>query len=409
MDSGRRDLAAGPESREAGASPLVHRDSSHVVVRRGHHRQEVHAGIDAGALATREDGRKVVRKAVPHRPARVQKSLAAERQLLPDPARHHVARRELRSRILGEHEAFAEVVDQRRTLTPQRLREQRQRVDVHRQGRGMELHELHVHQPRPGGRRESQAVAGRLGRIGREAVELSQATRGQDDLRRLVQNRAPVGMAREEPRHGALLHHELGGESSFEDLHPGSGADAHGERPHQLGAGRIAVGVQDPPPAVRGFPAEVELSAVGAIELGAELDQAPHRGDSVPRQELGDHRIDQPGAGGDRVGGVQLRRVADPHRHGHAALRPRTRARRESRLGQQIDAPAFERQSAGEAGDTRTDDHDVGPPALDARDALYRAARRPATAHRLAPRATSSMRSTARRARLAISGATSTR
>ena len=87
-------------------------------------------------------------------------------QPLPDRPRHDVARRQLGLRMLVHHEALSELVEQHRAFAAQRLGQQRQRIVVDRQSRGMELDELDIHQPAlpPGSHR--QAVAGRLGRIG---------------------------------------------------------------------------------------------------------------------------------------------------------------------------------------------------------------------------------------------------
>ncbi len=237
----------------------------------------------------------------------------------------------------------------------------------------MELDELEVDQPRPGRRGERQAVAGRLGWVGREAVELAEAAGGEHDLRRLVQNEPSVGVAGEDADDARARRsarpsgsdHELGGERPFEER-------THGAVRTRSASARTSSAPVESPWAWR---IRRRLCAASRPKSSSPLAE---RSNSAPssisrrigdhalfRQQLRDHGIDQTGAGRHRVGGVELRRVAGAHRHGDPALRPEARARRERRLGEQVHALAGELERAGESRDAGADHHDVGGAALD--------------------------------------------
>ena len=95
--------------------------------------------------------------------------------LLEDRARDDVARRELGVGMDAEHEALAEIVDERRALAANRLGYERHRIAPDRERGRMKLHELHVGEQGAGARRHRDAVAGRFDGIGRVAIEPADA------------------------------------------------------------------------------------------------------------------------------------------------------------------------------------------------------------------------------------------
>ena len=377
-------------------------DAAHEVVRGRHDRDRLDARVDAGLRQAAKTRGKRTRKALADRRARVEEDRVAR---APAAARWRAPRRRAaRARRPGARRrgSAAALVDQRRALAAQRLGEERQRIALDGERGGMELHELEVDQPRAGRGGQQQPVAGRLaagwwcsGRAGR-CRRWRAPTRG-------AAVAAPGGRRRGAPttpasRPAARRPARSAKARSNSSIH-GARADARAERAHQLGAGRVAVGVQDPAPAVRRLAAERELAALAAVELGAELAPAGRTAGTPSRATISATSAStRPGARGDGVGGVELGRVAGADRGRHAALRPGARARCERGLGQQVDA-----QPGGAA------------PSAAARPGharrRRRRRRRPAARVRRArlstrlssPRPTSSIRSTARRARRATS------
>ena len=115
------------------------------------------------------------------RGTRVEPDGAPALLLLEDRARDDVARRQLGVGMKPEHEAFAQIVDERRAFAAHRLGDQRHRIASDRKRGRMELHELHIGEHRAGARRHRDAVAGRLHGIGRVAVEPAHAAGGEHD------------------------------------------------------------------------------------------------------------------------------------------------------------------------------------------------------------------------------------
>jgi hypothetical protein len=225
-----------------------------------------------------------------------------------------------------------------------------------------------------------------------------------------------VGMHDVHPDHASALHHEIPGKGLLEDRDVRRLADGLDQGADELCAGGVAVGVEDAPAAVRCFAAQRELPVGGAVELRAEIEQPPDRGGAALGQDFDHRRVVQTGADRQRVLCVQARCIVRADRRRNPPLRPGTRSTRAERgLGDQVHAVG---RGQGERGaepcDPGADDDDVGCarplPAVNGPRSLaiaHRAPRLP-PAHRPCPRPTSSIRSTARRARTATSGSIST-
>ena len=82
----------------------------------------------------------------------------------------------------------------------------------------------------------------------------------------------------------------------------------------------------DPPPAVGGLEAEREAAVSPAVETDAKSRELLDRRGRGLGEALDDRVVAEPVACGDRVGGMERRRVVRPQRRRQAALRPERRA-----------------------------------------------------------------------------------
>src|SRR6266550_6671187 len=90
-------------------------------------RDEILAGIDAARPADGEDSRKPFLELAAKLP-RVEPDASATGLLPKDFARHHIPRRQLRQTMLLQHEAVVLLVEQNRSLTADRFRDQLERI-----------------------------------------------------------------------------------------------------------------------------------------------------------------------------------------------------------------------------------------------------------------------------------------
>ena len=124
-----------------------------------------------------------------------------------------------------------------------------------------------------------------------------------------------------------------------------------------------------------------------AVETDAEPREPLDRRGRGPGEAIDDGAVAEPVAGGDRVGGMERRRVVRPQRRREPALRPERRALRAKRpLREQDDRAGRELERRHQPRDAGADDDDA-----------------PAQRERLG-RHSASIRSTARRAGAAIAG-----
>ena len=95
------------------------------------------------------------------------------------------------------------------------------------------------------------------------------------------------------------------------------------ERPLDLGSGGGAAGVHDARQRVPALPRQLELAVRIAVEGGAESDELVHAGRALVDEHPHGVDVAEPGAGGQRVGQVEVRGVGVAAEHGgHPALRP---------------------------------------------------------------------------------------
>ena len=124
--------------------------------------------------------------------------------------------------------------------------------------------------------------------------------------------------------------------------------------------GRVAAGLDDAAPLMRGLASQRELAGVGAVERRAELEQLLDARRCVARENLDDLRVADAGAGALRVDCVQARRIVLADRGGDAALRPiRRRAFAQPRLAEHGDACGLKLERRDQAGDAGADDQRV--------------------------------------------------
>ena len=236
-----------------------------------------------------------------------------------DRAGHDVARRQLPVGVVAGHEALALLVDQVGALAAHRLADEPPRRPSDVEGRGVELHELHVleHRARPVG--DGDAVA--CGHIGvcRLAVDLADAAARQDRLLGPHQRDA-VHLAREDGAQAlAVVGEQVHDEGVVEALDAGARRHLRHKRLLHLGARGIALGVDDPGTRVAALAGERELPAL-LVEVGAALDELADPRRPLPHNHLHHLALAKPLANGQRVGDVGLEAVGLRQHHRDAAL-----------------------------------------------------------------------------------------
>ncbi len=242
------------------------------------------------------------------------------------------------------------LVDQRRALAAQRLGQQRQRIAVDGERGGMELHELEIDEPRAGRRGERQPVARRLARVGGVAIELAEPAGREHDPRRGVKTSSrPARSAAPDHRRRRPLAVDLeqrvdegrarGARSTAICRDRGRRARAPARRrSSRRGRGGSAAGCAPPRGRASSSPAAPRSnSAPSSIR---RADREPRRRGPGASAISG---VDQTGAGGDGVGGVELRRVAPVPPRPRRRPAPRGSRPDASRLLVEQDAPRSRR------------------------------------------------------------------
>ena len=110
MHTGARDLAAGIEPIETRPPAQIGNDSSHHVVRRRRHRDQIDRRIDAARATNCEDPRKALLESFAEHP-RVEPDALAAHSFSEDFTRNDVAWRQLGEAMPLQHEAFAVFVE----------------------------------------------------------------------------------------------------------------------------------------------------------------------------------------------------------------------------------------------------------------------------------------------------------
>ncbi len=348
--------------------------------------------------------------------AGIQEDAVPRQELAPDGTRHHVARGELQILVLVLHEAVAVFVDQNGAFAAQGFREQGHGVGAGREGRGVELDELQVHQAGTGPRGHGETVARGFPRVGGVEVELAQAAGRQHHGGREMEHAPAVRLDGQHAHDLAVLDDQIDGEGLVH--HPDGGGTAHGfhQGAHDLGARGVA-GVQDAAAAVGGLAAEGERAGVIQIEMGSQGEQGFHPLRPLGGEDVHDARIVQTRARGQGIRGVQGRRVVLAHGGGDAALGPGAgAAEAQAGLGQHGHAQRRAAEGRGQAGGAGAHDQDLGAPdPIDSQSAETTESPQAGSpqisaelVHLPSLLPTASMRSTATRARAATWGSTST-
>ncbi len=309
-------------------------------VQAGHARSAVEVGDDAadrvvrgGGDGDRLAGRVVARTRERRHQRRIPVALDAaeiERRAVArgDRARDHVPRREL----VGE--ALAVLVQEGGACAAQRFGEEEAVVE---QRGGMELDELEVGERRARAVREQQPFAGRAARVRRPLPQGGIAAGGEDDRLPGERGDGVDAFVGDDADARVLLHARS---EHLSDTAAGLGA----ARVHDAAAGMAA------------------LAGETLVELHAEVDELGDAFRRVSGEELDRALAAEPAAGGERVSGVQRRVVVGTDRCGHAALRGPAVGGVDRALCEDEDrcARVGGGQRSGEAGDSGTDDREVG-------------------------------------------------
>ena len=139
-------------------------------------------------------------------------------------------------------------------------------------------------------------------------------------------------------------------------------AHARDERARDLGAGLVAVRVDDAVLRVRRLASQLQMAGGIEIEVGAGDLQLAHARRPFFDEHLHGGRVAERGAGGQRVAPMELRRIAGAERGGDAALRVGGRAVEERPLGDEHDVAVVGRAPRGvQPRDAAADDEESGP------------------------------------------------
>ena len=185
MNAGGGDLTGGEQSGQVGFSLEIGAHASHGVVGSrsdgNHIRRDIDVVFHAGVVDAREArldalGAEVCEIKVDDRIAR-----RDDLHLMDNGARHHVTRRQLGHLVILGHEAQHLHIAQLGSLAAQGLRDEEARSISYVQSGGMKLDKLHVADFCSGAKGHGDAVAGRDRWVCGFAVDLTDATRRQQN------------------------------------------------------------------------------------------------------------------------------------------------------------------------------------------------------------------------------------
>jgi len=237
---------------------------------------------------------------------------------------HDIPRGELRQSMTLGHEPLPLGVEQHRALSTHRLGDEGQRVFRGIEGRGVELHELHVGQTGAGPVGNGKPVAGGHLRVRGISENLTASTGGEHrgvghDLHR------PTGDGSADPGalQPALVLHQQQVEHPGGLLHVDIRRLAHlgDEGPGHLGAGLVPVGVHDPVAGMRRLLPQLEITGRIEVETGPGGLEFADPGGPFFHQHLHRFGIAQRRAGRERILPVQIGRVAGTQCGGDPPLR----------------------------------------------------------------------------------------
>ena len=224
-------------------------------------------------------------------------------------ARDPVARRQVAGFFVAADERLAVRVDQPRPFPTQRLGQQKPRLPRDFQRRRMKLHELQIRHRGSGAKSHRDAVTGGDRRIRGLAIDLTRAAGRQQNGGRAGNALSPgrVQKARADAR--LVLDDQIDDPGVRVRGHIGQRGRARPQNAPDLASGAVTR-VQHTARAVRPFDGERRLSVRVAIELErpTSISSRTYAGPSSTSDADG-VLVAESVAGGNRVGGVQGRRV----------------------------------------------------------------------------------------------------
>ena len=369
MQAGARDFAHGAQAGDAGGAVHVRADAAAGIVRAGRDRHGLRGDVDAMRGAQRRHGGKVPVQpgARPVRDVQVHVGQIETRHLGPDRARHDVARRQFRARVVRGHEALAARQAQHGAFAAQRLGHQAGRAAIHLQRGGMELHEFHVRHLAARAPGHGHAVAGRGIGVGGLGIDLSQSARRQHRMAgqpgrdiavvdahpcaEAAPGRAGIGgFGQQQIQRGRMFDQpDVGPRAALPQQRGVHGPPG--------GVGRVG----DAARAVAALARQVQRAAILVPREGhAESEQPVDRRGALRQDAAHGVGVAQPGAGDQRVLHVRLDAVVRRLRRRDAALRPGAGAIVRRALAQHGHAQMRrQRQGGGHAGQAGADDEHV--------------------------------------------------
>ena len=362
MQAAGSDLPGGEQAGNACATVIVDRDSADHVMGAGPHRNPIAGEIEAKLPADLGHAG----KPLPHdrrvevREIEIHIGVVGAVHHLGDRPGDDVARSEFCTIVEVGHEAVAIAVDEPGPGAPHGLGDQTPRAAGDVEHRGMKLHELHVTNLGTGPPGEGHAVAAGARRVGRFAINLPDASGGQNRLLGPHECLAVCLVPDERPTTAALMGDQIDRERVGPHLEVVERPRPLDHGPHHLPAGGVAKRMNDAVMAVAAFAAQFERTIAG-IEPRAPGDQFVD-----PRRSLAYDRIHhilmaEPSPRGQRVGHMVVEPVFGIDDPGDASLGPL--ARRPAKVVFRDDGdrqPGIDRQGRPQAGKATTEDQHVG-------------------------------------------------
>ena len=174
----------------------------------------------------------------------------------------------------------------------------------------------------PGPRRERDAGAARVEGIGRDAIKVADAAGRQHRVCAGEPMRPIFRVDAEHAPRLAVIHHDFIGGNALDHLDRRRLPHPLRQRLHDRPAGGVALDPNDAAMRVRRLARGLQHAKRVAVERRAVCQKIVDPRPRLQRHAERDVGVDEAGAGGDGVGGVNLRRVALRDRRRDAALRP---------------------------------------------------------------------------------------
>ena len=321
MHAGARNLTRGKKPGNRRSSIEVGADSAHHVVSRGTDRNTIAGEIQSCAPACLRNQREPAVDEVGLEPLQREKHrLAGSPALSHDRARDAIARREIARRLVSGHERLARRVHQPRPFPAKRLGQEEPRLSFDHQRRRVELHELEIDHLGAGFVGHGDAVARRDVRIRRLVIDLTGTAGGEQHAAGAGDGEPAIGRQEARTDAASAFDHETDDARMVLRPHARQLGRTIPEDASNLAAGRI-VRVQHSPRTMSRFHGERGLAVRRAIEADAPCHQFANETRAVLDEHLHRARIAKAVAGGNRIGRMQLRRVAGSYSRRDAALR----------------------------------------------------------------------------------------